>query len=154
MCCFEILNNFQGYQIMKYLGIKLKVGKLQGLLDHFILYKYTQYRTIELHFSQLIKKYMYIPIKISSNNKLKIHQPQTGEGNGTPLQSSCLEKSHGRRSLVGCSLWGREESNMTERLHSHFSLSCIGEGNANPLQCSCLGNPWWAAIYGVAQSRT
>ena len=47
----------------------------------------------------------------------------------------------------------------TERLHFHFLLSCIGEGNGNPLQCSCLENPrdggaWWAAIYGVAQSRT
>ena len=68
-------------------------------------------------------------------------------------------KSHGWRSLVGCSPWGREESDMTERLHFHFSLSCIGEGNGNPLQCSCLENPkdggaWWAAIYGVAQSRT
>ena len=44
-----------------------------------------------------------------------------------------------------------------ERLHFHFSLSCIGEGNGNPLQCSCLENPrgaWWAAIYGVAQSQT
>ena len=66
-------------------------------------------------------------------------------------------KSHGRRSLVGCSLWGRKESDMTEWLH--FSLSCIGEGNGNPLQCSCLDNPrdggaWWATIYGVAQSRT
>ena len=45
------------------------------------------------------------------------------------------------------------------RLHFHFSLSCIGEGNGNPLQCSCLENPrdggaWWAAVYGVAQSRT
>ena len=68
-------------------------------------------------------------------------------------------KSHGRRSLVGCSLWGRKESDTTERLHFHFSLSCIGEGNGNPLQCSCLENPrdgeaWWAAIYGVAQGRT
>ena len=68
-------------------------------------------------------------------------------------------KSHGRRSLEGCSPWGREESDMTERLPFHFSLSCIGEGNGNPLQCSCLENPrnggaWWAAIYGVAQSRT
>ena len=68
-------------------------------------------------------------------------------------------KSHGWRSLVGCSLWGREESDTTEQLHFHFSLSCIGEGNGNPLQCSCLENPrdgwaWWAAIYGVAQSRT
>ena len=41
-------------------------------------------------------------------------------------------KSHGRRSLVGCSPWGREESDMTERLHFHFSLSCTGEGNGNP----------------------
>ena len=49
-------------------------------------------------------------------------------------------KSHGRRSLVGCSPWGREELG-TERLHVHFSLSCIGEGNGNPLQCSCLENP-------------
>ena len=54
---------------------------------------------------------------------------------------------------------GREETGTTERLHFHFSLSCIGEGNGNPLQCSCLENPrdrgdWWAAVYGVAQSRT
>ena len=68
-------------------------------------------------------------------------------------------KSHGRRSLVGCSPWGRKQSDMTERLHFHFSLSCIGEGNGNPLQCSCLENPrdggaWWAAVYGVTQSRT
>ena len=51
------------------------------------------------------------------------------------------------------------ESDTTERLHFHFSLSCIGEGNGNPLQCSCLENPrdggaWWAAVYGVTQSRT
>ena len=68
-------------------------------------------------------------------------------------------KSPGRRSLVGCSPWGREELDTTEGLHFHFSLSCIGEGNGNPLQCSCLENPrdggaWWAAIYGVAQNRT
>ena len=68
-------------------------------------------------------------------------------------------KSHGQRSLVGCSPWGREESDTTEWLHVHFSLACIGEGNGNPLQCSCLENPrdgraGWAAVYGVAQSRT
>ena len=68
-------------------------------------------------------------------------------------------KSHGRRSLVGCSPWGRLELDTTEWLHFDFSLSCIGEGNGNPLQCSCLENPrdgqaWWAAVYGVAQSRT
>ena len=50
-------------------------------------------------------------------------------------------KSHGWRSLVGCSPWGHEESDITERLHFHFSLSRIGEGNGNPLQCSCLENP-------------
>ena len=60
---------------------------------------------------------------------------------------------------MGCSPWGREESDTTEPLHFHFSLSRIGEGNGNPLQCSCLENPrdgeaWWAAVYGVTQSRT
>ena len=68
-------------------------------------------------------------------------------------------KSHGRRSLVGCSPWGHKESDMTEQIHIHFSLSCVGEGNGNPLQCSCLENPrdrgaWWTAVYGVAQNRT
>ena len=67
-------------------------------------------------------------------------------------------KSHGRRSLVGCSPWG-QESDTTEQLHFHFLLSCVGEGNGNPLQCSCLENPrdggaWWAAISGVTQSWT
>ena len=68
-------------------------------------------------------------------------------------------KSHGRRSLVGCSPWGLEESDTTEQLHFHFSLSCFGKGNGNPVQCSCLENPrdggaWWAAVYGVTQSWT
>ena len=49
-------------------------------------------------------------------------------------------KPHTRRSLVGYRPWGHEESDTTERLHFHFSLSCIGEGNGNPLQCSCLEN--------------
>jgi len=62
-----------------------------------------------------------------------------GEGNGSPLQYSCLENLMERR-LVGCSPWGRFESDMTQRLHFHFSLSCTGEGNGNPLQCSCLEN--------------
>ena len=68
-------------------------------------------------------------------------------------------KSHGWRSLMGCTPWGLEESDTTEQLHFRFSLSCIGEGNGNPLQCSCLENPrdggsWWAAVYGVTQSQT
>ena len=78
-----------------------------------------------------------------------------GEGNGTPLQYSCLEnpwtEEPGRLQSMG--------SLRVERLPFHFSLSCIGEGNGNPLQCSCLENPrnrgaWWAAVYGVAQSWT
>ena len=60
---------------------------------------------------------------------------------------------------MGCSPWGRQQSDTTERLHFHFSLSCIEGGNGNPLQCSCLEDPrdggvWWAAVYGVAQSQT
>ena len=67
-------------------------------------------------------------------------------------------KSHGWKSLVGCSPRGREESDRLH-FHFHFSLSCFGEGNGNPLQCSCLensrdGGDLWAAVYGVAQSRT
>ena len=68
-------------------------------------------------------------------------------------------KSHGQRSLVGCSPWGLKKSDTTEWLPFHFSLPCIGEGNGTPLQCSCLENPrdggaWRAAVYGVAQSWT
>ena len=59
----------------------------------------------------------------------------------------------------GLQSMGSLESDTTEQLHFHFSLSCIGEGHGNPLQCSCLENPmdgvaWWAAVYGVTQSQT
>ena len=82
-----------------------------------------------------------------------------GEGNGKPTPVLVPGESHGPRSLVGCSPWGRKESDPTEQLHFHFSLSSTGEGNGNPLQCSCLENPrdggaWWAAVYGVTQTRT
>ena len=82
-----------------------------------------------------------------------------GEGKWHPTPVLLPGKSHGWRSLVGCSPWGHEESDTTERLHFHFSLSCIGQGNGNPLQCSCLENPrdrgaWWADVYGVAQCQT
>ena len=79
-----------------------------------------------------------------------------GEGNGTPLQYSCLENP-----LDGGAWWPAVRGVAKSRtwLHFDFSLSCIGEGNGNPLQCSCLENPtdggaWWAAVYGVAQSQT
>ena len=78
------------------------------------------------------------------------------EGNGTPLQYSCLENP-----MDGGAWWAAPgiAKSQTEWLHFHFSLSCIGGGNGNPLQCSCLENPrdvgaWWAAVYGVAQSQT
>ena len=77
-----------------------------------------------------------------------------GEGNGTPLQYSCLENP-----MDGGAWWAAVHGVATEWLHFHFSLSCIGERNGNPLQCSCLENPrdggaWWATTYGVAQSWT
>ena len=76
-----------------------------------------------------------------------------------PHSSTLAWKIPWTEDLVGCSPWGREELDMTERLHFDFSLSCIGEGKGNPLQYSRLENPrdggaWWAAVYGVAQSRT
>ena len=87
--------------------------------------------------------------------------PVHGERSQSPLIHELRFNFHNIvvSSLVGCSPWGRWGSDTTEWLHIHFSLSCIGEGNGNPLQCSCLENPrdgeaWWAAVYGVAQSRT
>ena len=81
------------------------------------------------------------------------------EGNGTPLQYSCLENP-----MDGGAWWAAFHGVATSRTRLSdftftFQFSCIGEGNGNPLQCSCLENPrdgeaWWAAIYGVAQSRT
>ena len=81
-----------------------------------------------------------------------------GEGNGTPLQYSCLENP-----MNGGAWWAAvhgvaKSRTQLKRLNFHFSLSCIREGNDNPFQCSCLENPrdggaWWAAVSGVAQSR-
>ena len=76
-----------------------------------------------------------------------------------PYSSTLAWKIPWTEGLVGCSPWRRKELDRTEQLPFHFSLSCIGEGNGNPLQCSCLENPrdggaLWAAVYGVAQSRT
>ena len=78
------------------------------------------------------------------------------EGNGSPLQYSCLENPMDRGAQCP---WGRKESDTTERLHFHFSFSCIGEGNGYLLQYSWPGESqgwgaWQAAVYGVAQSWT
>ena len=82
-----------------------------------------------------------------------------GEGNGNPLQYSCLENPMGGGAWWAAVHGVTKSRTFTERLHFHFSLSCIVEGNDNPLQCSCLENPrdggaWWAAVYGVTQSQT
>ena len=105
--------------------------------------------------SATIQKHQFFSSQLSLWSSAHIHRRRQWQ----PTPSLLPGKSHGWRSLVGCSPWGHEELDMTEGLHFHFSLSCIGEGNGNPLQCSCLENPrdggdWWAAVYGVAQSRT
>ena len=81
-----------------------------------------------------------------------------GEGNGTPLQYSCLDNPMGGGAWWAVSM-GLRRVGHNWATSFHFSLSCIGEGNGNPLQCSCLENPrdggaWWAAVYGVTESRT
>ena len=94
-------------------------------------------------------------------DQLLLYRDIQGEGNGNPLQYSCLENPMGRgawqAAVHGVAKSQTQLSNFTFTFH--FPLSCIGEGNGNPLQCSCLEKPreggaWWAAVYGVAQSRT
>ena len=107
-----------------------------------------------------IKKLLERGTASEVSQKLKcLDWAPTGTRQWHPTPGLLPGKSHGWRSLVGYSPRGRKESDTTERLHFHVSLSCLGEGNGNPLQCSCLENPrdggtWWAAVYGVAQSWT
>ena len=99
------------------------------------------------------------PITSQISTQLSITQSPLWRRQWHPTPVLLPGESHGWKSLVGCSPWDRWESDTTECLHFHFSLSCIGGGNGNPLQFSCLENPrdngaWWAAVYGVAHSRT
>ena len=93
----------------------------------------------------------------SKFSSLTTTAPEPGEGDGTPLQYSCLENP-----MDGGAWWAAVHGvagSQTRLSDFHFSLSCIGKGNGNPLQCSCLENPrdsgaWWTAVNGVAESRT
>ena len=99
-------------------------------------------------FHKVQNRLVYMHVYILEMHKKSMH-----------AQTSCKVLTTG---LPGKSLLFAFKSDTTERPHFHFSFSCIGEGNGNPLQCSCLENPrdsprdggaWWAAVYGVAQSR-
>ena len=97
-------------------------------------------------------------LKSNSLGKLNYSRNNIGEGNGTPLQYSCLEDPMDGRAWWAA-VHGVARSRTRLNDHFHFSLSCMGEGNGNPLQCSCLENPrdrgaWQAAVYGVTQSQT
>ena len=120
-------------------------------IEHICKYIYTAFRNFILQVSW-VEELCLIGAFIHSKVML-------GRRRWHPTPVLLPGKPHGRRSLVSCNPWGCEESDTSERLHFHFSLSWIGEGNGNPLQCSCLENPrdggaWWAAFYGVTQSRT
>ena len=118
-----------------------QVKQISVILEHCLDFEDSWYYQTELMFQR------YICVQIGL--------PRRRQWQPTPVLLP--GKSLGRRRLVGFSPWGREESDRTERLHFDFSL--IGEGNGNSLQCSCPENArdsraWWAAVYGVAQSRT
>ena len=96
---------------------------------------------------------------ISEQSGIRVFYVQYPEKAMAPHSSTLAWKIPWMEEPGGLQSMGSLESDATERLHFDFSLSCIGEGNGNPLQCSCLENPrdggaWWAAVSGVAQSRT
>ena len=99
-------------------------------------------------------KFVAPPIKTNYGDQAKyMEKAMAPHSNTFAWKIAWTEEPGGLQSM------GLLESDTTERLHFHFSLSCIGERNGNPLQCSCLENPrggetWWAAVSGVAQSRT
>ena len=109
------------------------------------LYSFSHYTYLNIYYVQDTQN---CPENINQIYGPLVKQSRRRQWHPTPVLLP--GKSHGRRSLVGCSPWGLKESDTTERLHFHFSFLCIGEGNGNLLQCSCLENP----RDGVAQSRT
>ena len=128
-----------------FIAIVLKFHIICPAVGHFILETHAKtslFKRLLKHFSVLVESIHVgeeIYDKVDRGGRRRQWHP-------TPV-FQCLEnlpvpgKSHGQRNLVTCSPWGHEESDTTEWLHFHFSLSCIGEGNGSPLQCSCLENP-------------
>ena len=115
------------------------------------------------HHSLIIEHFHHPPNKTSAHQLLLLipHStlPCLSEKAMAPHSSTLAWKIPWTEEPGGLQSMGSRRVGTTERLHFHFSLSCIGEGDGNPLQCSCLENPrdreaWWAAVYGVAQSRT
>ena len=120
------------------------------LIDHVIFYFFEWTLFYSTRF--LLMDFGFFPVLI-----LCIRQQWIGEKAMAPHSSTLAWKipwTEEPGGLQSTGSWVRQ----TERLHFHFSLSCIGEGNGNPLQCSCLENPrdggaWWAGVYGVTQSQ-
>ena len=143
-------------QFVQFLQIS-KCFLIYGLFDVLVWSK------ICLGFSILAQKQKHLVSQLNRHGEKKVilnTRPRPWRRQWLPTPVLLPGKSHGRRSLVGCSPQGRKELDTTKQLHFHFSLSCTGEGNGNPLQCSCLENPrdgggaCWPAVYGVAESRT
>ena len=139
--------------MMLYLAFSLQTLKtFQQVMENYLFLKCTQQALNSILASHKIPS-------LNGHKKIIAQQLFSRRRQWHPTPVLLPGKSHGRRSLVGCGPWGHQELDMTERLHFHFPFSCIGEGNGNPLQCSYLENPrdggaCWAAVYGVAQSRT
>ena len=144
-------------------GDEIPVELFQILKDDAVKVLHSIFQQIwkTQQWSQDWKRSVFIPTPKNAQTTAQLHSShiRSWRRQWQPTPVLLPGRSHGRRSLVGCSSWGHYESDMTKRLHFHFSLSCTGEGNGNPLQCSCLENSrdrgaWWAAVSGVVQSQT
>ena len=140
------------------ISLEIKIWQ-EARRSHFLLSKLFLFFGFHHIYIYMFKSCLYLkqslPILLKRHICVDLHYPTQRQWHPTPVLLP--GKSHGWRNLVGCRPWGHKQSETTERLHFHFSLSCIGEGNGNPLQCSCLENPrdgraWWAAMYGVTES--
>ena len=138
-----LLNNDQLEEWNKYPSIGSTEGPKKDefkVTARHIIIKIAKFKDKENYKISNKKKIMYKRTSIRLSNNLSGNIVARQRRQWHPIPVLLPGKSHGQRSLVGCSPWGREESDTTERLHFHFSLSCTGEGNGNPLQCSCLEN--------------